>query len=258
MRRVGVGAVGVGRARGVRPDRANMPTSNSRRRRAITSCWSCGPTSASDRSRPAEWSSRAPTGPSRPAPSCSPRSRPSRRRAAATSSSWRGATRLPGSIPTRSPSSSGCTTRSASSIALHQYSGALPADQARQGPRLDAGRGRGRARPAAPATTMRCSSTPRTASPRPAGSRCRCWASPAASSAFARPTSAAAASSAMPAWSTCTTGEVVWFNVVQAGSQIAGIKFGDIRTDEGAAQMVDRLLDRMKPGRNVRRRERAQ
>ena len=51
------------------------------------------------------------------------------------------------------------------------------------------------------------------------------------------------------------TGEVVWFNVLQAGSQIAGIKMGDIRTDEGAAQMVDRLLDRMKPGRNVQRRE---
>lgn len=54
------------------------------------------------------------------------------------------------------------------------------------------------------------------------------------------------------------TGEVVWFNISQAGSQIAGIKFGDIRTPEGAAQMVDRLLDRMKPGRNVRRRERDQ
>ena len=51
------------------------------------------------------------------------------------------------------------------------------------------------------------------------------------------------------------SGEVVWFNVVQAGSQIAGIKMGDIRTDEGAAQMVDRLLDRMKPGRNVQHRE---
>ena len=54
------------------------------------------------------------------------------------------------------------------------------------------------------------------------------------------------------------TGEVVWFNVVQAGSQVAGIKMGDIRTDEGAAQMVDRLLDRMKPGRNVQRRGRQQ
>jgi hypothetical protein len=50
------------------------------------------------------------------------------------------------------------------------------------------------------------------------------------------------------------TGEVVWFNVLQAGSQVAGIKMGDIRTDAGAAQMVDRLLDRMKPGRHVRQR----
>jgi len=54
------------------------------------------------------------------------------------------------------------------------------------------------------------------------------------------------------------TGEVVWFNVVSAGSQVAGIKMGDIRTDVGAAQMVDRLLDRMKPGRNVQRREHRQ
>ena len=49
------------------------------------------------------------------------------------------------------------------------------------------------------------------------------------------------------------TGEVVWFNVVQTGSQIAGIKFGDLRTPEGSAQMVERLLGRMKPGREVRR-----
>ncbi len=49
------------------------------------------------------------------------------------------------------------------------------------------------------------------------------------------------------------TGEVVWFNVVQTGSQIAGIKMGDIRSPEGAAQLVDRLLGRMKPGREVRR-----
>jgi hypothetical protein len=47
------------------------------------------------------------------------------------------------------------------------------------------------------------------------------------------------------------TGEVVWFNVVTAGSQIPGIKFGDLRTPEGAAQMVDRLLGRMKPGREA-------
>jgi hypothetical protein len=49
------------------------------------------------------------------------------------------------------------------------------------------------------------------------------------------------------------TGEVVWFNVVIAGSQVPGIKFGDLRTPAGAAQMVDRLLGRMKPGDAVRR-----
>ena len=48
------------------------------------------------------------------------------------------------------------------------------------------------------------------------------------------------------------TGEVVWFNVVQTGSQIAGIKFGDIRTPAGAAQLVERLVGRMKPGWQVR------
>jgi len=48
------------------------------------------------------------------------------------------------------------------------------------------------------------------------------------------------------------TGDVVWFNVLQTGSQLPGIKFGDIRSPQGAAQMVDRLLDRMKPGRAVR------
>ncbi len=49
------------------------------------------------------------------------------------------------------------------------------------------------------------------------------------------------------------TGEVVWFNVLQTGSQLPGIKFGDIRSPEGATQMVDRLIGRMKPGRAVRR-----
>src|SRR3982751_3017835 len=47
------------------------------------------------------------------------------------------------------------------------------------------------------------------------------------------------------------TGEVVWFNVVTAGSEIPGIKFGDLRTPEGATQMVDRLLGRMKPGKDA-------
>jgi hypothetical protein len=49
------------------------------------------------------------------------------------------------------------------------------------------------------------------------------------------------------------TGEVVWFNVVDAASQVPGIKFGDLRTPQGAAQMVERLLGRMKPGAAVRR-----
>lgn len=54
------------------------------------------------------------------------------------------------------------------------------------------------------------------------------------------------------------TGEVVWFNVLQAGSQVAGVKMGDLRTPDGAAQMVERLLGRMKPGRDVRRAQAAQ
>ena len=42
------------------------------------------------------------------------------------------------------------------------------------------------------------------------------------------------------------TGDVVWFNVLQS-------QLGDIRTREGADKMVERLLGRMKAGRNVRR-----
>jgi len=49
------------------------------------------------------------------------------------------------------------------------------------------------------------------------------------------------------------TGEVVWFNVVRAGSEVPGIKFGDLRTPQGAEQMVERLLGRMRPGRAIRR-----
>jgi len=51
------------------------------------------------------------------------------------------------------------------------------------------------------------------------------------------------------------TGDVVWFNVVDAASQVPGIKFGDLRTPEGAAQMVERLLGRMKPGAAVHQAE---
>jgi len=49
------------------------------------------------------------------------------------------------------------------------------------------------------------------------------------------------------------TGEVVWFNVVQTGSQIAGLKMGDIRSPAGSAQLVERLVGRMKPGYEIRR-----
>ncbi len=52
------------------------------------------------------------------------------------------------------------------------------------------------------------------------------------------------------------TGEVVWFNMVSAGSEIPGVKFGDLRTPEGAAQMVERLLGRMKPGQAIRAQQR--
>jgi hypothetical protein len=41
------------------------------------------------------------------------------------------------------------------------------------------------------------------------------------------------------------TGDVVWFNVLQS-------QLGDIRKPEGAAEMVDRLLGRMRAGRDVR------
>ena len=54
------------------------------------------------------------------------------------------------------------------------------------------------------------------------------------------------------------TGEVVWFNVLQTGTQVAGINLGDIRTPDGAAQMVERLLGRMKPGFDIRRAKKAQ
>jgi hypothetical protein len=53
------------------------------------------------------------------------------------------------------------------------------------------------------------------------------------------------------------TGQVVWFNVVDAASQVPGIKFGDLRTPQGAAQMVERLLGDMKPGAAVERARKA-
>jgi hypothetical protein len=48
------------------------------------------------------------------------------------------------------------------------------------------------------------------------------------------------------------TGEVSWFNILQTSSMLPGVRFGDLRTAEGAAQLVDRLIGRVQPGRNVR------
>lgn len=54
------------------------------------------------------------------------------------------------------------------------------------------------------------------------------------------------------------TGEVVWFNILQTGSQLPGVSFGDIRTQQGATQMVERLLGRMKAGKEVREAQQAE
>ena len=54
------------------------------------------------------------------------------------------------------------------------------------------------------------------------------------------------------------TGEVVWFNLLQAGSQVPGVGVSDIRTREGANMMVERLVGRMRAGRNVRARTEGQ
>ena len=52
------------------------------------------------------------------------------------------------------------------------------------------------------------------------------------------------------------TGEVVWFNLLQTSSLMPGVSMGDIRTAEGAEQMVERLVGRMRPGRNIREQQR--
>ena len=202
--------------------------------RAITNCWCFAPTSPSARSPPAAWPSRAPTGPTRPAPTSSPRSAPSRRPAAARSDR-RASQRVAGGRPPRSwPTSSGSISRSTSRSSSTNISATICRPSAAAG---SIGRlamtlsASARER----ATIMPCSSMPRTRSRRAAGSRSESSASPAASSAFARPMSAAPPSSITPRWSTFSTGEVVWFNVVQASSQLPGIKFGDLRTPAGRA-----------------------
>ena len=134
------------------------------------------------------------------------------------------------------------------SIVLHKYLGAyLPT---KRGKGLDWTLGED-AVAARPEDRLRLCLVPPRRGPgasRPAGSRSACSAWPAASSASARPTSAARRSSLMPRWSTSTPARSSGSTSSSAGSQVAGIKFGDLRTPEGAAQMVERLLGRMKPG----------
>ena len=48
------------------------------------------------------------------------------------------------------------------------------------------------------------------------------------------------------------TGEVAWFNILQTSSLLPGVRFGDLRTPEGAEQMVERLIGRIRAGRHVR------
>ena len=139
-----------------------------------------------------------------------------------------------------------------------QIFGRLSADQARQGPRLDARRGCCRARP--PHRLRLCAVPLCRGQLRldRAGRRSRFSALPAVSSAFARPNIGGGGQFAYASLADLRTGEVVWFNVVSARSQIAGIKMGDIRTDEGAAQTGRAAArpDEARPQRAAARRER--
>ena len=117
----------------------------------------------------------------------------------------------------------------AQSIVAPQISRRLSADQARQGPRLDARRGRRRARPedrlrlcAVPACRGQVASTGRVALGVLGLAGCFVG--------FCAPNVGGATQLDYASLVDLKTGEVVWFNVVQAGSQVAGIKFGDLRT----------------------------
>jgi len=47
------------------------------------------------------------------------------------------------------------------------------------------------------------------------------------------------------------TGEVAWFNILQTSSLLPGVRFGDLRTAEGAEQLVDRLIGRIRTVRRI-------
>ena len=239
----------------VRPDRGNMPTSSSRRRRAIIKLLVMRPDVTvelgDDRrhGRAARRLDRA--GP-----------RQHHRTRCAAQQAGRGGKVLILERRNELPGVSAEDGRRARAAALRgrQFDRAAQISRARicrpSAARASTRRSaRTRSRSAAgPATTMPCSSTPRTASPRPAASRCRCSASPAASSASARPTSAAAASSPMPRWS--TSGPARWSGSTSSrpAARSPGSSSATSARPQGAAQMVDRLLGRMKPGREVRQR----
>ena len=86
-------------------------------------------------------------------------------------------------------------------------------------------------------------------SPRAAGSRLACSGSPAASSAFARPMSAASSSSTMPRWSTSRPARWCGSTSSRRAARSPASSSATCGRRQGAAQMVDRLLGRMKPGR---------
>ena len=91
-----------------------------------------------------------------------------------------------------------------------------------------------------PAMIMRSSCMPRTRSRRAGGLRSACWGQ-GVHRRLCVSNIGGAQQIDYASLVDLKTGEVVWFNVVIAGSQVPGIVFGDLRT-AGAAQMVDRLL----------------
>ena len=176
----------------------------------------------------------------------------SRRRTAATSRSSSTATSFRASTPQELADVERLNCAVDQSIVVHKYLGDYLPTKRGKGLDWTLGAGRGAAR--AEDRLRLClflHAEDQVASTRPDRARA-CSGLPAASSAFARPTSAAHSSSIMPRSSTSRPARWCGSTSSIAGSQVPGIKFGDLRTPQGAAQMVDRLLGRMKPGQAVR------
>ena len=96
---------------------------------------------------------------------------------------------------------------------------------------------------------------PRTRSPRAGGSRSACLALAGCIVGFCAPNIGGATQLDYASLVDLKTGEVVWFNVVQAGSQIPGIKFGDLRTPagRGADGRAAARPDEARAGRSAQR-----